>query len=66
MEYWVELIENLISKYHITEQSKTNVNTVLCATKRISVVKQGTTAKTVGWLCVLHPVFQHYRIAANF
>jgi hypothetical protein len=24
--------------------------------KSVSVMKQGTTVKTVGWLCVLHPV----------
>jgi hypothetical protein len=56
MECRVELTESLISKYRVTEQSKTCVNTMLCATKRVNFVKQGTTAKTVGWPCVLHPI----------
>jgi hypothetical protein len=29
---------------------------MLLTTKRVGVMKQGRTAKTVGWPCVLHPV----------
>jgi hypothetical protein len=37
-------------------QRKICVSAVLYATKRVNVMKQGTTAKTVRWPCVLHPV----------
>jgi hypothetical protein len=39
---------------------------ILLTTKRVSVVKQGTTVKTVRWPCVLHRFFQRYHMAADF
>jgi hypothetical protein len=63
----VDLSDTYLTSYHSTRkrlkntllpqcQNKIHVSAMLCATKRVSVTKQGTALKTVEWFCVLHPV----------